>query len=116
MASSTMESTSQRNRFEQTLAAIETADGPDMVMCILEHCDHTGHSSGFGNKNPAYVKAFRDSDREALALINAVKNRGTYADEDWLIIITTDHGGDGTAHGSQLAGCRQTFFALNKEF
>ena len=108
--------TSDAGTFRKTLAEAKAADGPDMVMCILEHCDHTGHSSGFSNKNPDYVKAFRDSDREALALIDAVKNRAAYAEEDWLIIITTDHGGDGTSHGSQAAGCRQTFVALNKAF
>ena len=106
--------TSDAGTFQDTMAQVRAADGPDMVMCILEHCDHTGHSSGFSNKNPDYVKALRDSDKEALALIEAVKNRPSYADEDWLIIITTDHGGDGTGHGSQAVGCRQTFIALNK--
>jgi len=85
-----------------------------MVMCILEHCDHTGHGSGFGNKNPAYIEAFRESERDALLLINAVKARETYADEDWLIIIGSDHGGIGTGHGPQFTVCRQVFIAANK--
>jgi len=100
--------------FAQTLAQVESADCPDMIMCTLEYCDHTGHGTGFGNKNPLYVQAFRDSDRDALALINAVKARATYADEDWLILISTDHGGSGKGHGSQLTECRQVFTAANK--
>jgi len=100
--------------FEKTLAEVQAAQCPDMVMCILEHCDHTGHSTGFANKNAAYVKAFFDSDSEALELINAVKNRESYDSEDWLLIISTDHGGDGTGHGSQAVGCRQIFIAVNK--
>jgi len=98
----------------QALGEIEADDCADMVMCILEHCDHTGHASGFENKNPDYVKAFRDSDREALALIDAVKARAEYDSEDWLIVIASDHGGDGTGHGGQAASCRQVFIALNK--
>ena len=105
---------SDAGTFRDTLAQVKAADGPDVVMCIQEHCDHTGHSSGFSNQNLDYVKAVRDSDKEALALIEAVQNRASYADEDWLIIITTDHGGDGTSHGSQAAGCRQTFIAWNQ--
>ena len=59
---------SDKMTFDETLARVQDPDGADMVMCILEHCDHTGHASGFTNKSPSYVEAFRDSDREALAL------------------------------------------------
>ncbi|MDR2687462.1 MAG: alkaline phosphatase family protein [Oscillospiraceae bacterium] len=105
---------SDAHTYRETMAQIQSADAPDMVMCILEHCDHAGHATGFSNKNPLYVQAFRQSDREALALIDAVKARGTYAQEDWLILISTDHGGSSLGHGSQLEQCRQTWLALNK--
>ena len=100
--------------YRETMALVQAADGPDMVMCIFEHCDHAGHATGFSNKNPLYVKAFQQADREALALINAVKARPTYADEDWLILISADHGGRMLGHGSQDKECRQIFLALNK--
>jgi len=100
--------------FDEMMADVKSADGSDMLMCIFEGCDHIGHSTGFTNENLSYVKAFRDSDREALALINAVGKRSTYDSEDWLIIISTDHGGSGTSHGDQSEDCRQTFFAVNK--
>ena len=97
--------------FAKTQAEIES--GADMVMCIFEHCDHAGHDSGFGNQNPAYVQAFRDADRYAFALIQAVRARPTYAAEDWLILITSDHGGIGKSHGGQFSVERQTFLVTN---
>ncbi|MCL2508108.1 MAG: alkaline phosphatase family protein [Oscillospiraceae bacterium] len=101
--------------FAETLAEVGKADGADVIMCILEHCDHTGHSAGFGNHAPEYVDAIKASERDAYALIEAVKARDTYDDEDWLIIITADHGGFGTGHGPQFATARQVFLAVNKE-
>ncbi len=36
------------------------------------------------------------------------------AQEDWLIIISTDHGGTGTSHGGQTPFERMTWLACNK--
>jgi|GEM_PF-2843176 len=41
-------------------------------------------------------------------------SRSTYAEEDWLIIISTDHGGTETGHGGQTAFERMTWLACNK--
>ena len=101
--------------FDKTLAAVRAANGGDMIMCILEYCDHAGHGNGFSNRVPAYVQAIKDSERDAAALIAAVKGRGTYGQEDWLILISADHGGVYTGHGQQFAGQRQIFLAANKK-
>jgi len=100
--------------FAATLAAVEEADCADMVMCILEYCDHEGHGNTFGNTEPKYVQAIKDSERDAAELIAAVKARENYENEDWLILITADHGGVFTGHGPQFAVCRQVFVASNK--
>ena len=36
-------------------------------------------------------------------------------EEDWLIIITTDHGGSGSDHGGQSSEEVNTWFAVNKD-
>ena len=97
----------------KTLEAV--AGDSDMVMCSLEHCDSAGHGTGFGNRNKAYVKAFAASESDALALIDALKARPSYAAEDWLILIVSDHGGYGTGHGPQLDVCRQVFIVADRE-
>jgi len=102
--------------FAATLAEVQKPDAADMVMCILEYCDHAGHDKVFGNTEPTYVEAIKECERDAAALIAAVKARPGYnTTEDWLIIITPDHGGTFSGHGAQYAGERQTFFAVNKK-
>lgn len=99
-----------RQTQESMLQAVR--EGADIVMGILEYCDHAGHGGGFGNRNPQYAEAFQRADRAALELIRAVKARP--AAEDWLVVLTSDHGGIGRGHGSRHAVCRQVFFAVNQ--
>lgn len=47
-------------------------------------------------------------------LIEQVKARQSYQDEDWLILIASDHGGHSRMHGSQRIEDRTTFLALSK--
>jgi len=98
-------------------AGLEQLRNPatDIVMVTLDACDYAGHGDGFGNYNPKYVEAFVASEHYGYDLIQAVKARPTYAAEDWLIIVTTDHGGWRLGHGSQFAVERQTFMAVNKD-
>lgn len=92
-----------------TLADINSADCSDFLFCILEHTDHAGHDTGFCFNNPDYSKAFADSEKDAKSMIDAVEARTTYASEDWLIIVTSDHGGFNTGHGSFTLQERMTF-------
>ena len=87
-------------------------EGTDIVFGIYETPDNVGHNSGFGNQNSQYTKAVRDSDNFAYELVQMVKER---ENEDWLIIITTDHGGNKTWHGKQTMFERTVWFACNKK-
>lgn len=88
---------------------IKSADCSDFIFAILEHTDHAGHDTGFCFNNPDYSKAFVDSEIQGKAMIDAVEARETYETEDWLIIITSDHGGYNTGHGSLTLQERMTF-------
>jgi len=89
--------------------------GDDAIFGILECTDHFGHVSGFSRTNQDYLDAFFYGEECASVLIDTVEARSTYAQEDWLIIITTDHGGYGNSHGGITIMERLTFFALNKD-
>lgn len=54
------------------------------------------------------------ADARGREIIRAIEARSTYAEEDWLIIISTDHGGTETGHGGQTAFERMTWLACNK--
>ena len=60
--------------------------------------------------------AFLEIDGYGFETIEAIKARDTYDTEDWLIIVTSDHGGIGTGHGGPSIQERMTFVVMNKEW
>ena len=97
------------------ISDLKKKDCTDFIFSTLEYTDHQGHNSGFGPANPKYVSAFRDAESTGVDIINTIKARSTYNTEDWLILITTDHGGIGTGHGGPSFEERITFIVSNKE-
>lgn len=98
-----------------TLADLGKADCSDFIFSIFEYTDHVGHDVTFSPYNKKYQQAFYDAEATGLEVINAVKARPTYDTEDWLILITTDHGGSAFGHGGMTIMERYTFVVANKE-
>lgn len=92
----------------------EIEAGTDCIFGIFEGPDYNGHSTGFSIENPRYAACVCRLDNLAYRLMQAVKARPTYENEDWLILITSDHGGHGRGHGTQKPDDRMTFIASNK--
>lgn len=88
----------------------------DFIFVIYEQTDSAGHGKGFTFRNPAYKEAFLEMDAYGYEAIEAIKARDTYDTEDWLIIVTSDHGGIMTGHGNKSIQERMTFVVMNKEF
>ncbi|HET6422946.1 MAG TPA: alkaline phosphatase family protein [Planctomycetaceae bacterium] len=88
---------------------------PDAVMLYLGQVDETGHAKGFHPKVPEYIAAIERVDGLIAEVITAVRARSTYAQEDWLILIGTDHGGAGTGHGGgrEMPEIRRTFMIVS---
>ena len=101
---------------EYTLNEVSKKDCADFIFVIYEPTDSTGHNYGFTINNPRYKEAFNTADQYGFETINAIKQRATYDTEDWLIIITSDHGGIGTDHGGASIQERMTFIITNKEY
>ena len=95
---------------------VKSDDCSDLVFAIYEYTDSAGHGKGFSFNNPKYQKAFLKMDAYGYDVIEAIKARDTYDTEDWLIIVTSDHGGVGTNHGKESIQERMTFAVVNKEF
>ncbi len=100
---------------ELVLGDVTKADCSDFIFSIFEFCDHAGHNSGFTPNNPAYREAFRNAEAVGCEIIDAIESRPTYESEDWLILITTDHGGFARWHGKASLQERMTFIAANKD-
>lgn len=65
---------------------------PHAVFVFLDDPDHAGHAWGF-DPSTAYVNEVQRADLRIGRLLAAVKGRPNFANEDWQIIITSDHGG-----------------------
>ncbi|MBO5859284.1 MAG: alkaline phosphatase family protein [Clostridia bacterium] len=89
-------------------------DCSDFIFAIYEGPDHAGHTFGFSTNSPIYEAGFMLNEILAYRTLKAVKNRDTFESEDWLIIITSDHGGNGTDHGNASIQERMTFIVANK--
>ena len=87
---------------------------PDVSWVYLQHTDDIGHRDGDG---ASMDRAVRWMDARVLELYSAVKAREQQAaDEDWLVIVTTDHGrkaSDGKSHGGQSERERTIWIASN---
>ncbi|MGO4146635.1 alkaline phosphatase family protein [Paenarthrobacter sp. YAF11_1] len=81
---------------------------PDSTFIHLDEVDGAGHS--YGTEREEYLAALRTVDRQVGEILNAVKNRPSYKSEDWLVVLTSDHGHTPTGgHGGSTPAERQTF-------
>ena len=88
----------------------------DFVFIIYENTDSAGHDYGFSFNNPVYKDEFIVEDNYGYEVIKAIEARETYDTEDWLIIVTSDHGGIKGGHGGPSIQERMTFVVMNKDW
>ena len=93
---------------------LSAADCPDFTIAIYENTDSNGHNLGFSLNNPYYKLGFSHCENFAYDTIRTIKARDTFETEDWLIIITSDHGGFGTGHGGPTIQERMVFIVANR--
>lgn len=67
-----------------------TNANPDVFYTILLDVDSAGHNPGWGTTT--YVQAIETADARVGQMMNALTNRLTYANENWLVIVLSDHG------------------------
>ncbi|MEZ4828697.1 MAG: alkaline phosphatase family protein [Bacteroidia bacterium] len=86
--------------------------GPDLSWVYLEYTDDMGHRFGDSEK---FHNSVQTADAQVKKIWDAVKKRQAMG-EDWLIVITTDHGRNaetGKNHGGQSERERTTWIATN---
>ncbi len=90
-------------------------NAPDLSWVYLEYTDDMGHKYG---DSPQFYKAVELLDVQVGKLWDAIKYRQQKFNEDWMIILTTDHGRDeatGKNHGGQSPRQRGTWMVSNKK-
>jgi hypothetical protein len=86
-------------------------ENPTAMFFYFHQVDSTGHGRGFHPTVPEYITAIENVDAGLGQLIEALESRPNRANEDWLVVICTDHGGRGTKHsgGHTYPEIRQTW-------
>ncbi|MER7759543.1 alkaline phosphatase family protein [Streptomyces sp. NPDC097619] len=81
---------------------------PDATFVYLGEIDAAGHS--YGASSAQYLETVARVDALVGQLLTAVRERPNYGQEDWRILVTTDHGHTATGgHGGSTLAERGTF-------
>jgi predicted AlkP superfamily pyrophosphatase or phosphodiesterase len=90
-------------------------NGPDLSWVYLEYTDDIGHRYG---DSPQLSAAVVLADEQVGRIYESIRFREEKFGEDWMIIITTDHGRkapDGKDHGGQSDRERETWIVTNAQ-
>ncbi|MGA9648260.1 alkaline phosphatase family protein [Pedobacter sp.] len=88
-------------------------DAPDLSWIYLEYTDDMGHMYG---DSPQFTAAIKKFDVQLGKIYDAIEYRKKNNNEDWLLVVTTDHGRDektGRNHGGQSQRQRSTWMVSN---
>ncbi len=87
---------------------LESAD-PDAAFVYLGNIDVVGHDTN--SLSPEYRASIEAADVQIGQLMAAIRRRASYAEEDWLILMSTDHGRrDDGGHGEPSRQERTIFY------
>ena len=88
---------------------LENSD-PHAIFIHLDDVDYAGHGYGFSPDVPQYISSIEEADTQVGVVLEALYSRPNYAQEDWLVIVTHDHGGVGYSHGGTSIEHRNVSF------
>ena len=80
---------------------------PDLFFMQLDFIDGAGHSHGYGS--PEYLEQITATDILVGRMLDAIQDAGVI--DESLIILLSDHGGEGESHGSDHPDCVNIFWA-----
>lgn len=98
---------------QKCVALFRSKRDPALVFLQFDSVDGAGHGTGYGPASSCYVKAIETVDRQIGDVLAALKNRPHYEAEDWLVMVTADHGGREKKHGGQSPEERTVFIVAN---
>lgn len=88
---------------------------PTLMFYYIGQVDETGHKHGFHPTVKEYLAAIEQADRHVAEVLQALRARPQFADEEWLILVTSDHGGKGLNHsaGHNVPEIRNSFMIVS---
>lgn len=92
------------------------SNDPDVLFVHLDDVDGAGHSNGFSSNVPSYLSAIETKDVQVGEIMAALNSRPSIASENWIVIVSTDHGGLGTNHGGTSIDERRIFVIVSGQY
>ncbi|SFP86630.1 Type I phosphodiesterase / nucleotide pyrophosphatase [Variovorax sp. OK605] len=89
-------------------------NAPTAIFYYLHNVD--SHAASYAPLNAFYQSKIVGEDQQIQQVLNALVARPNYANEEWLIVVTSDHGGLNSGHGGQSAGERDTLLIMNNNY
>ncbi|NSL87573.1 DUF4983 domain-containing protein [Chitinophaga sp. Mgbs1] len=74
-------------------------DNPDLLIVHFNGVNKAGISKGFDAEVPEYASAMTNADAYIGSIMDALKSRPDYANENWLTIVQSTHGGFQQSYG-----------------
>lgn len=100
--------TSDAQAKDSIIKQLVTTD-PSLALVSFRSVLQAGITNGFSTQNPAYVTAVNTVDDYIGQIVASLKERKNYAREDWLVIVTSNHGGIDTTYGGSSDPERNIF-------
>lgn len=101
---------------DQAISELQKTETADFLLLHFDDVDYAGHDCCYSPEDLDYREAIETVDSLIGPVIDALKNRPTFADENWLILSSTDHGGGGfipNQHGADVPEDRTIFVLAN---
>ena len=96
------------------IAALAGDDDLDLAFLYIGNVDETGHTFGFHRAVPEYIAAIEEADGRVGRAMDAIRARRNFAAEDWLVVLTSDHGGTiDLNHGRDIPEHREIAFIVS---
>lgn len=109
------ENYSPDEKVAERVSEILSSDQADVVFVQLDDVDHAGHTYDYSVDSQEYVRSVEKADSLTGIMVDALKKRPNYLNEDWLILVSTDHGGSNFGHGKDIPDHTTIFYVANGE-
>jgi predicted AlkP superfamily pyrophosphatase or phosphodiesterase len=98
---------------KKAISYLEKEDGPTALFVHIGNADT--HDS-YHPLSTVYKNAIGQTDKRISLILEALVKRKNYQNEDWLIVLASDHGGTGWQHGGQSNEERNAYLILNNTY
>ncbi len=97
-------------RVAKNVSSILKSKEVDVMFVQLDQVDGAGHKHDYSVDSPKYLEAIEKADRQVGRMVSALKKRPSIEKENWLIILSADHGGSNYGHGKNIPEHTTVFF------